>query len=571
MATARNKTRRPATSSDPTTDYARRVVDGEIVAGPHVRDACKRHLADLESGHERGLSWDAEAAEHFFGFCRHVLRLNGGDFEGKPFDLEPSQQFICGSLFGWRRKNGSRRFRVAFIEEGKGNGKSPVAAAIGLYGLVADSEPRAEVYAAATKKDQAQILFRDAVAMVDQSPHLAANLVKSGRNPVWNLAHLKSGSFFRPLATDNAQSGPRPHVALLDEVHEHKTGLMVEMIRAGTKGRRQALIVMITNSGTDKQSVCWHYHEYGARVASGLEQDDAFFSYICALDEGDDPFKDDSCWVKANPLLGVTIPREYLDEQVREAQGMPAKESIVRRLNFCQWVEADAPWLSADVWLGARDEEFDDERLVGRRCHGGLDLSSTTDLTAFTLLFEPTDDDPVWRQKAWFWLPAEQLEDRERRDRVPYSAWRAGGWLETTPGAAIDKRYVLQRIVTASSRYRMLDCAFDRWRIEDLLLLASDEGIELPLVAFGQGFQSMAPALDEYERLLVSGEIRHDGNPVLTSHAANAVVEVDPAGNRKLTKKKATGRVDGMVASVMAAGVALKTKDEGEVKFLVLG
>ncbi len=565
------KTRQPSSSTDdPTTAYAVGVVEQKIVAGPHVRAQCERHLRDLEHGHKRGLVWAPERAQRFADFCTHVLRLNGGEFEGKPFELEPAQWFIAGSIHGWLREDGARRFRIAYVEQGKGNGKSPLAAAIGLYGLVADDEPRAEVYAGATKKDQAQILFRDAVAMVDQSPHLKARIVKSGVNPVWNMAHLKSGSFFRPLAADSAQSGPRPHVALLDEVHEHKTGLMLEMMRAGTKGRRQALIFMITNSGSDKQSVCWQYHEYAERVCAGAVEDDSFFGYVCALDEGDDPMTDKSCWRKANPLLGVSIPERYIDEQVREARGMPAKESLVRRLNFCEWTDAESPWIGAEVWMGACDPDFDDSLLEGRRCFGGLDLSSTTDLTALALLFEPTERDPVWRQKVWFWLPADQIAERERRDRVPYSAWRSAGWVEATPGAAIDKRFVLARIVQAASRYDLVSLAFDRWRFEDMVALIADEGAELPLVAFGQGFQSMAPAVDEYERLLVAKQLKHDGNPVMNWCASSAVVDIDPAGNRKVTKRKATGRVDGIVASVMAAGASLRHEAAPDYSVFVL-
>ena len=545
------------------------VVDGRIVAGPHVREQCRRHLRDLVEGPKRGLIWSPKAAAHFLGFCRDVLRLNGGEHEGTPFTLHASQAFIAGSLFGWLRLDGTRRFRIAYIEQGKGNGKSPLAAAIGLYGLVADKEPRAEVYAAATKKDQAMILYRDAVAMVDQSPHLSANLLKSGRNPVWNLAHLKSGSFFRPIATDNAQSGPRPHVALLDEVHEHKTGLMIEMLRAGFKGRRQPLMVMITNSGTSKQTVCWQYHEYAEKVCSGAIADDSFFGYVCALDPDDDPFVDEACWIKANPLMGVTIHRDYIAGQVHEARGMPSKESIVRRLCFCQWVDAESPWIGGETWMAARDAEFDDSLLEGRRAFGGLDLSSTTDLTALALLFEPTEADPHWRQKMWFWIPGDKLDERERRDRVPYVAWRAGGWLETTQGAAIDKRFVLAKVVEVCSRYSVKSIAYDRWRFEDLQALIDDEGAELPVQAFGQGFQSMAPAVDEYERMLVSGELRHDGNPVMNWNAASAIVDTDPAGNRKVTKRKATGRVDGIVAAVMAAGVSLKQEPEKTFQVMI--
>lgn len=556
----------PRSVADPVTDYAERVCDGRIVAGPHVRDACKRHLRDLKGGPKRGLVWDLDEALEAFRFYREILRLNGGEFEGKPFELDPSQKFIVGSLFGWKTIEGYRRFRVAYIEEGKGNGKSPLVAGIGLKMLVADGESRAEIYAAATKKDQAQILFRDAVAMVDLSPDLDRALSRAGgKGREWNIADPGSASFFRTVASDDAQSGPRPHCALLDEVHEHKSGLMIEMMRAGTKGRRQALIVLITNSGTDRQSVCWSYHEYARKVCSGMAEDDGFFAYVCALDETDDPFVSEDCWIKANPLLGVSIPRKYLEEQIREARGMPSKESTVRRLNFCQWVEALNPWLSHERWFSAK-EPYDEELLVGRRCYGGLDLSSTTDLTSFVLLFEPTENDPHWRQKSWFWLPQGSLIGSKRKEYPDQmDSWRAAGWIETTPGSAISKLVVISRLVAICSRFDVQAIGYDRWRIEDFKMLMADEGVELPLEPFGQGFKDMAPAVDEFERMLISGELRHDDNHVMNWNAGSAVLDTDPAGNRKPTKAKSTGRIDGVVASVMAAGLALRVTDGGTI------
>ncbi len=555
-------------SDDPTTAYARAVCDGEIIAGPDVRNACARHLRDLVDGPKRGLFWDVLAARKDCRFYPEILRLNGGQFEGQPFHLHSSQEFIVGSLFGWKRADGFRRFRVAYIEEGKGNGKSPLVAGIGLKMLVADREPRAEVYAAATKKDQAQVLFRDAVAMVDQSPELDLALKRSGgKGMEWNIADLETASFFRTVASDDAQSGPRPHCALLDEVHEHKTGLMIEMMRAGFKFRRQPLMVMITNSGSGKHSVCWEKHQYGSEVCAGTREDDAFFAYICGLDAGDEPFADESCWIKANPLLDVSVTREFLREQVREALGMPSKESTVRRLHFCEWVEALNPLISEPVWRAA-GEEYDDELLVGRRCYGGLDLSSTTALTAFVLLFEPTETDPKWRQRSWFWLPQDNLAQRSKEHGVRYDLWRAAGWLETTPGAAVNKLFVLSRIVACMERYQVLSIGYDRWRIEDLKSIAEVEGVQLPLEAFGQGFQSMSPALDEYERMIISGELKHDQNPVMNHHAMSSVADTDAAGNRKPTKAKSNGPIDGFVAAVMAAG--RKKTDQPEYQMIVL-
>lgn len=547
--------------TDRAEQYAKLVTSGVIVAGPHVRAACKRHLHDLEHAGERGFYYDPAEAAEAIAFFEEVLCLNGGQFEGKPFLLLPWQSFIIGSLFGWKRiSDDCRRFRVAYIETAKGSGKSPLAAGIGLKGLVADGEPRAEIYAAATHRDQAKVLFRDALAFFDQSPGLNERLTASGTGDNrWNLAYLDKGSFFRVISSENkGKSGPRPHICLLDEVHEHRTADVIEMLRAGFKFRRQPLSVMITNSGHDKTSVCWEYHEMGVKISEQTMLNDEFFAYICALDEGDDPFTDEECWIKANPSLDAGIPgRDYIRGQVNEAQGMPSKESVVKRLNFCVWTEADNPWISGDVWLGCEDKDFDETLLLGRRCTGGLDLSSTTDLTALALLFEPIDEDPLYRLKVRFWLPGDGLHRKADKDRVPYIAWRDAGYLTALDGKAINKAAILQEVSGIMERYDLQELAYDRWRIEDLIMLANNEGIDLPnMRPFGQGFKEMAPALDKFEELLLNQQIRHEGNPVLTWCAANAVTASDPANNRKIAKDKATGRVDGIVAAVMACGIA---------------
>jgi phage terminase large subunit-like protein len=536
------------------TEYAQAVVDGTIVAGPHVRDACKRHLKDLLDAPDRGFFFDLEKAHRVVEFFQEVLHLNGGDFEGVPFDPLPWQKFILGSLIGWVNSEGKRRFRMAFVLTGKGSGKSPMCGGLGMYGLMADGEARAEVYAAAAKMEQAKILFRDAVAMAELSPELSSRLIKSGRGEeAWNLAYPAASSYFRPISSDDKKSGNRPHFALLDEIHEHKNSTVIEMMRAGTKGRRQALIFMITNAGHDRTSVCWNYHDYATKVAAGQIEDDSFFSYVCALDEEDEPFQDENCWIKANPSLGVTIQKQYIQEQVVQARGMPSKESIVRRLNFCQWVGAENPWISPEVWFENR-EDYEPQSLHGRRCWGGLDLSSTQDLTALILLFEPTDTDPNWRLLPNFWLPAAGLDEKGKRDGVDYRTWVRQGWLETTPGAAIDKGFVLQRLAEMTADYDLQTVGYDRWRIEDLKQMADNDGIYIDFTPFGQGFKDMAPAVDEFERRLLARLLKHNGNPVMTWCAANTVVDTDPAGNRKPTKSKSTGRIDGIVAAVMAVG-----------------
>lgn len=552
---------------DRATEYAQQVLDGQVIAGPHVRDACARHLRDLSHASARGLRWSVEAALEGIAFFEEVLCLNGGSFEGKPFHLQGWQAFVVGSIYGWLRGD-VRRFRVAYVETAKGSGKSPLAAGIGMKGLTADGEARAEVYAAATKKDQAMVLFRDAVAMYQQSPELYRRLSPSGSGEnVWNLGYRATGSWFRPISADDGQSGPRPHVALVDEVHEHKTAQVVEMMRAGTKSRRQALIFMITNSGSGMNSPCGVYHDYACQVAAGKRDDDSFFSFVCGLDDGDDPLFDEACWPKANPSLQFAgLPGlQYLREQVTEARGMPAKEAIVRRLNFCQWTAAINPWLSAHVWEPCQ-QVFSADELRGRRAYAGLDLSSTTDLTAFVLLVEPEEPGQAWSMLPYCWLPEEGLEDRCNRDRVDYAAWHKAGHLELTPGRAISKRHVLQRVAQLCAQFEVQNIAADRWRLSDFRQIAEDEGITLPeMLEFGQGFKDMSPALDTFETAVLNRTLRHNGHPVLTWCAANAVTDSDPAGNRKLNKAKATGRIDLVVAAVMAYASASANAPETHV------
>ncbi len=358
--------RKMSSTTDRATAYAEAVVAGKIVAGPHVRNACQRHIDDLSKGGDRGLRYDEEIAARALRFFELKLKLSEGQFEGKPFQAHPAQAFIIGSLFGWQKLSEDhgwvRRFRRAYVEQGKGNGKSPLAGGIGLYGLIADREPGAEIYAAGATKDQAGILFRDAIKMRGQSPYICEKTKTSGgEGKEYNLAYLAKGSFFRPISREAKRtgSGPRPHMALCDEVHEHPDRGVMEMLERGFKFRRQPLLLMITNSGSDRNSICWEEHEHAVKVAAGnynAKDDDAFylgeviddttFSYVCALDKDDKPLDDPKCWVKANPLLGVTITEEYLAGVVAQAKAMPGKMNGILRLHFCQWTDAETAWMT---------------------------------------------------------------------------------------------------------------------------------------------------------------------------------------------------------------------------------
>lgn len=558
--------------TDPVTAYAKSVTSGETVAGPFVRDACARHLRDLEEAPARGFRFDLDKVHRVISFFSNVLRLVGGEHEGKPFDLAPWQAFVVGSLFGWVNEDGYRRFRVCFIEAGKGSGKSPLSAGVGLYMLVADNEPRAEIYAAAAKKDQSQILFRDAVAMVRQSPALKQRLTFSGGpGREWNVAYLQTGSFFRAIASDSSQSGPRPHCALIDEIHEHKDATVVEMMRAGVKGRRQALIFMITNSGVDRTSVCYQYHEYAGKVAAGELVDDTFFSYVCSLDDGDDPFSDEACWPKANPTLGTTIQPSYLREQVVEAKGMPSKEGVVRRLNFSQWTDAFSPWISGDLWRGC-EHDFDLSELDGMVCYGGLDLSGARDLSSLVLTFARGEG--RYTSVAWFWTPADTLLERARTDRVPYDLWRDQGHLTATPGRVIDYGYIAHTIGELCARFDVRQIAFDPYRIGYLENELVEHGVEAELVAHGQGYYRssesglwMPHSVDTLERAVMTGSLRVKINPVLTWCSASAVLTADAKNNRIFDKRKSTGRIDGIVALAMSLGAAETSDGDDDLDY----
>ena len=526
--------------------YAVAVTEGRTLAGPMVRLACQRHLRDLSDGPARGLLWDPAAAQHaldFFSF----LRLAEGEWAGKPFVLQPWQMFIVGSLFGWY--NGPyRRFRTAYIEAGKGSGKTALLAGIGLYGLLADGEEAAQVFFAAVTRDQAGLPFRDAKLMVEASPFLTARLGVG----VSNLSHLPSNSFLRPVSAEaRSLDGKRVHMALVDELHEHPTDLVVNKLRAGTKGRTQPLVVEITNAGYDRQSVCWQHHEYSRAIVEDTVQNDTWFGYVCGLDERDD-WRDPGVWVKANPNLGVSIPVSYLQEQVNEAIGMPAKQDIVRRLNFCVWTESSNRWIDADLW-DAGAEPFDAEALVGRPCYGGLDLAQVSDLSALALLFPPQAPNERWKTLVYYWCPEDDITERSRR--IPYAAWRDQGLIQTTPGNTTDYDYIEQAVIELAARYQLREIAFDRMFAGQLVTHLMGEG--LTMVPFGQGFLSMSPAVAQFERLLKGGQLQHGGNPILRWNAANVVMQSDAAGNAKPDKANSAEKIDGVVALIMATGRAM--------------
>lgn len=571
-------------AKDPVRKYADDVTAGKIVAGNLVGLACERHLRDLRDGHKRGLHWDSAAAERVIGFFSDVLRLAEGEFDGQPFRLQPFQEFKVGSLFGWKGADGYRRFRNAYVEIGKGNGKSPLAAGIGLYMLCADGEASAECYSAATTKDQAGILFRDAARMVEASPALRSRIIASGGQRVQNLAHLASGSFFRPVSSEHkGLDGKRVHYAAIDELHEHPSSIVVDKMRAGTKGRRQALVFRITNSGFDRASVCWAEHEYSRKILEAQIQNDAWFAYACALDEGDDPFSDERCWRKANPNLGVSITEKYLREQVREAQGMPSKQNIVLRLNFCVWTNQENAAIKMDDWRACDAPHFkasaasEDPRaryervaveMAGRPCFIGMDLSSSNDLTSTVKLFPPEGDaspESPYVALTDFWIPKDNIEKRMAEQRAPYDVWLREGWIRSTPGDVIDYRSIVRQLLADCELYDVREIAFDPYLATSVSNDLQAEGIAAGrLVKFPQRFEHFAaPTKELLDVLIPKRALAHLAHPVLAWNAGNMIVSENANGDRRPIKLREYGKIDGMVALIMALGRALANAGSG--------
>lgn len=547
-----------------------------MLTGRPVRLACERHLRDLDDGPSRGLTFRPELAQVALDFFPTVLCLAEGEHAGKPFVLQPWQQYIIGSLFGWVGRDGHRRFRTAYIEAAKGQGKTPLLAGLGLYGLTCDDEPGAQVFTAAVTREQARIMFEDATKMAEASPTLAAELDITANN----IAHLASGSFMRPVSSEGRSlDAKRVHMALIDEIHEHPSAVVVDKLRLGTKGRRQALVVEITNAGYDRHTVCWQHHEYSLKVLDRVIDDDSWFPYVCQLDPCEacrgagklapttdgcpscDDWTDEATWPKANPNLDVSVTRKYLREVVREAVGMPSKRSIVERLNFCIWTESAARWFPADAWAAcAASLRLEDLR--GRRCIAGLDLSSTMDLTALVLLALGSEPVDVVSQ---FWVPAENLGARAARDRVPYPQWAAEGWLAATEGNVVDYDAILDHVTRLVDAHgiEIVELAYDPWNATAFVTRAQAAGITC--VPIRQGFASLSAPSKELEKRVAARTLRHDGNPVMAWCVASAVVETDPAGNIKPSKAKSTERIDGVVALVTALARAIVQPDTRSV------
>lgn len=499
---------------------------------------------------------------------------------------------------------------------------SPVAGGIGLYGLMADKEPGAEIYSAGATKDQAAILFRDAIKMRAQSPDILARTKTSGgEGREFNLAYLAKGSFFRPISREARKtgSGPRPHMALCDEVHEHPDRGVMEMLERGFKFRRQPLLLMITNSGTDRLSICWEEHEHAVKVAAGNWDakdedapylgeavDDTTFSFVCALDKDDDPLRDPSCWPKANPLLGVTITEEYLAGVVAQAKAMPGKLNGILRLHFCRWTDAQTAWMTRET-LEPCIADFDPAIHRGKRVSIGLDLSQNRDITAKANVVETgtvevkvmVDGKPQIVSRptydAWIeaWTPCDTLAAREIEDKLPYQVWVKQGHLQAPKGQSVRFDHVAQAIAEDSIDYEIGAIGYDRYAFRRFEEECQALGLDLPFIEHPQGGTKkgkptegmkdeakrdgkeaeglwMPGSLRMLEEAILERRIRIKRNPVLISAMMSAVTDEDRWENRWLAKERSTNKIDPAVALCMALGTTRAVASRPQFQMLVI-
>jgi phage terminase large subunit-like protein len=499
-----------------------------------------------------GCWFDVAAAERVRTFFHRFLRHSKGQWAGQSFTLLDWQwSDIVAPLFGWKRADGTRRFRRGYIEVPKKNGKSTLFSGLSLYLLAGDNEPGAEVYSAAVDRDQASIVYNEAANMVESSPILASRLrvVRSTKRIVFE----KLRSFYRALSADvPAKEGLNANAVLIDELHAQKNRELWDTLRYAGASRRQPLHLAVTTAGFDRLSICWEQHVYAEQVLSGLIQDPAFFGYISAAGAEDD-WTDPGVWKQANPSFGITINEDQFAEDCREAQEPPAKENSFRRYRLNQWTEQDVRWLNMDKWDACAAPPGE---LNGCVCWAGLDLSSTQDITALVLVFREQD---VYSALAFFWVPEEGARQRERRDRVPYGQWIREEYIEATPGEVIDYDRIRAKINELGKQYQILEIAIDRWNATQLATQLTDDGFEV--VPFGQGYASMNWPTKKLEEVMLAGRLQHGANPVLRWMAGNVSIETDAVDNWKPSKKKSRERIDGIVALIMGLDRASRQEE----------
>lgn len=508
----------------------------------------ERQIEDLYNGHKRGLVWDEAEVQRtiaLFGLLKHWKK----PFAGKPFIPAPWQEeCIIAPVFGWKKKDGNRRFSISLNVVPRKIGKTTLAACVAIKGLVGDQEDGAEVYTVATKKDQARICFKDVVKMIKRSPEIA-ELVEVFKTSV---EFPQLDAVLSPLSADsNTMDGLNTHLAIVDELHKHPTRDVWDVILTSTSTRLQALIFAISTAGTDMFGICRQQYEYAENVLKQIFEDDSFHAYIACAEEKDD-IENRAVWWKANPNLGISKRWEYMEEQCLKAVQDPLSENTFRNRDLNQWTAQETRYIPMDKY-DACDCVINRKALEGRLCYGGLDLSTRIDLTAFVLVFPPSREGEQWKVLFFFFIPEVGMEQRIKRDKVPYDLWVRQGWVEKTPGNAVDYRFVMRRIVEEKRKYDFKEIGLDPFNAAGITNDLEEEGFEP--IEIRQGYSKLSAPTKDLLALILDGAITHGKNPVARWNADAVTVKQNTDGEVRPVKPdrmKSSKRIDGTVGQLMA-------------------
>lgn len=490
--------------------------------------------------------YDEKKADHAVAFIQN-LKHTKGKWDGKPFFLLPWQEQIVRDIFGIVNSEGKRQFRSAYIEIPKKNGKSELAAAIALYLLYGDGEASAEVYSCANDRSQASIVFDVAKRMVEKSPALMKRSKIAAATK--RIVNYRNAGFYQVLSAETGtKHGLNISGLVFDEIHAQPNRKLYDVMTKGSgDAREQPLFFIITTAGTDKESICYELHTKALDIMNGRKIDHSFYPVIYGLSDEDD-WNDEANWYKANPSLGYTISIDRVRDAYRDALENPAEENVFKQLRLNIWTNSTVVWIPEHIYERG-NLPINPAELEGRDCYAGLDLSSTSDITALVLVFPPRTENEKYIVLPFFWLPEETLELRCRRDHVLYDVWQRQGYILTTEGNVIHYGFIERFIERLGEKYHIIEIAYDRWNATQMVQNLEDMGFTM--VPFGQGFKDMSPPSKELYKLLMEGNINHGGNPVLKWMAQNVVMRQDPAGNIKPDKERSVEKIDGIVALIM--------------------
>ena len=517
----------------------------------HIMRNLKKYTPTLYMA--EGSNYNKASADYAVMFIESLCHTKG-TWAGKPFELIDWQEQIIRDLFGTLKPNGYRQFNTAYIEIPKKQGKSELAAAVALLLTCGDGEERAEVYGCAADRQQAAIVFDVAADMVRMCPALSkrVKILASQKR----LIYTPTNSFYQVLSAEAySKHGFNIHGVVFDELHTQPNRKLFDVMTKGSgDARMQPLYFLITTAGTDTHSICYETHQKAKDIIAGRKIDPTFYPVIYGADESDD-WTDPKVWKKANPSLDITVGIDKVKAACDSAKQNPGEENAFRQLRLNQWVKQAVRWMPMEKWDKCAFS-VDEDELEGRVCYGGLDLSSTTDITSFVLVFPPLDDEDKYIILPYFWIPEDNLTLRVNRDHVPYDVWERQGFLQTTEGNVVHYGFIEQFIERLGERFNIREIAFDRWGA--VQMVQNLEGMGFTVVPFGQGFKDMSPPTKELMKLVLEQKIAHGGHPVLRWNMDNIYIRTDPAGNIKADKEKSTEKIDGAVATIMALDRAIR-------------